>query len=182
MRIFLIFIVVLLSGCGYHVPGTSTSSDKASTSQAGTADTWVGGDARVLYVQLFVNQTSIPYLENYITTALVAELSRSRLVELTENQDLASVRLVGDVEEFRSDAFGYGETDRITNYRANMKVSVRLLRKGSDEVLWRDTLQRSEDYLATVNKNLQLEGERLAARQVSQRLAEDIHAGLLNSF
>jgi hypothetical protein len=182
MRMVLIFIVMLLAGCGYHVPGTSTPSANESTPRVGTADTWVGGDARVLYVQLFVNQTPIPYLENYITTALVAELSRSRLVELTENQDLAGVRLVGEVEEFRSDAFGYGETDRITNYRANMKVSVRLLRKGSDEVLWRENLQRSEDYLATVNKNLQLEGERLAARLVSQRLAEDIHAGLLNSF
>ena len=182
MRVVLILIVVLLAGCGYHVPGASTSPAKASAPRDVTADTWVGGDARILYVQLFVNQTSIPYLENYITTALVAELSRSRVVELTENQDLAGVRLVGEVEEFRSDAFGYGATDRITNYRANMKVSVRLLRKGSDEVLWREDLQRSEDYLATVNKNLQLEGERLAARLVSQRLAEDIHAGLLNSF
>ncbi len=182
MRIVLILFVVLFAGCGYHVPGASTSPVGASTDGGSTADAWVGGDARVLYIQLFENQTAEPYLENYITSALVAELARSRVVELTENRALADVRLAGEVVEFSSNAFAYGPTDRITDYRATMKVSVRLLRKGSDEVLWRDNLQRTEDYAAAVNKNLQLEGERLAARLVSQRIAEDIHAGLLNSF
>jgi hypothetical protein len=76
----------------------------------------------------------------------------------------------------------YGSTDRITDYRATMKISVRLLRKKRREVIWKDSMKRSEDYLATVNKSLQLEGERLAAREVSKRLAEDLHASLLNSF
>ncbi len=181
VRIVAILFVVLIAGCGYHVPGTATTPG-TSSSRGTTTDTWVGGDARVLYIQLFENQTSDPYLENYITDALVAELSRSRLVELTENPALADVRLVGEVKEFSSDAFAYGINDRITEYRAEMQVSVRLLPKSSGEVLWRDNLRRSEDYPAAVNKNLQLEGERLAALLVSRRLAEDIHAGLLNSF
>ena len=168
MRVVSILFVVLLAGCGYHVPGTS--------------DSWVGGEAKTLYIQLFDNQTTEPYLENFITDALVAELSRSRLVELTENPALADVRLLGEVKDFSSSALAYGATDRITDYRAKMKVSVRLLRKGSSEVLWQENMSRSEDYLATINKNLQLEGQRLAARRVSQRLAEDIYASLLNNF
>jgi hypothetical protein len=63
-----------------------------------------------------------------------------------------------------------------------MVVSARLLIKESNQALWQQSLQRTEDYLGTVNKNLQLEGERLAAQQVSQRLAEDIYSNLLNSF
>lgn len=168
MRIVITFFALLLAGCGYHAPGST--------------DSWVGGDARVLYVQLFDNQTAEPYLENYLTDALVAELSRSRLVTLTEDQTLADVRLVGDVNDFRSQALAYGVSDQVTDYRATMKVSVRLLDKESGKVLWRENLQRTEDYLATVNKNVQLEGERLASRQVSERLAEDIYSSLLNSF
>ena len=168
MRIVITLFVLLLAACGYHTPGSM--------------DSWVGGDARILYVQLFDNQTSEPYLENYITDALVAELSRSRLVKLTEDANLADVRLEGDVKGFSSNALSYGTSDQITDYRAKMNVSVRLLATDSNEVLWRENLHRSEDYLATVNKNLQLEGERLAARQISKRLAEDIHSGLLNSF
>lgn len=168
MRIALILIVVFLAGCGYHTPGSS--------------DNWVGGDARILYIQLIDNQTAEPYLENFLTDALVAELSRSRVVTLTEDQALADARLVGEIKDFTSTAFAYSTSDQITEYRATMLISVRLLHKDTNEVLWQKNFQRSEDYLATVNKNLQLEGQRLSARQVSLRLAEDIYSSLLNSF
>ena len=168
MRNILMLFFVLLAGCGYHTPGSS--------------DTWVGGDARILYVQQFENLSGEPYLENYMTDALIAELSRSRLVELTEDQSLANVRLVGVVKDFNSSARGYGTNDQITDYLATMNISVRLLGKGGNEILWQGDLARSEDYLATVNKNLQLEGERLAARQVAKRLAEDVYSRLLESF
>ncbi|MBE0577726.1 MAG: hypothetical protein IH613_17750 [Desulfuromonadales bacterium] len=168
MRFVVILFVALLTGCGYHTPGSS--------------DAWVGGDARILYIQLFENQTTEPYLDNYMTDALVAELSRSRLVALTEDQALADVQLVGEVKDFVSSALAYGTADQITEYRATMNVSVRLLRKGTNEVLWQQHLQRSEDYLATVNKSRELEGQSLAAQQVSKRLAEDIYSSLLNNF
>jgi outer membrane lipopolysaccharide assembly protein LptE/RlpB len=168
MRIFVFLVLIVLSGCGYHAPGAS--------------DAWVGGDARTVNIQLFVNQTGQPYLDNYLTEALVAELSRSRFLTITENPELADLQLVGEVKYFNSSAISYGSTDRITDYRATMTITARLVRRGSSEVLWQENLRRSEDYLATLDKNLQEAGERLAAIQVSQRLAEDINAHLLNSF
>ena len=168
MRIASVLLLLLLSGCGYHTPGAS--------------ETWVGGEARTLYVQLFDNQTIEPYLENYITDALVAELAVSRLFELTENPGKADVRLVGNVKDFIETAISYGQSDQITEYSATMAIAVRLLDKNSSDILWQKNLTRSEDYLATINKNLQLEGQRLAAVRVSQRLAEDIYASMLNSF
>jgi len=168
MRIISVLLFLLLSGCGYHTPGVS--------------DTWVGGEARTLYVQLFDNQTIEPYLENYITDALIAELAVSRLFELTENPDKADVRLAGNVKTFTDSAVSYGNSDQITEYSATMAVAVRLLDKNNSDIIWQKSLTRSEDYLATINKNLQLEGQRLAAIRVSQRLAEDIYASMLNSF
>ena len=168
MRIISVLLLLLLSGCGYHTPGAS--------------DTWVGGEARTLYVQLFDNQTIEPYLENYITDALIAELAVSRLFELTENPDKADVSLAGNVKTFTDSAVSYGNSDQITEYSATMAVAVRLLDKNNSDIIWQKSLTRSEDYLATINKNLQLEGQRLAAIRVSQRLAEDIYASMLNSF
>jgi len=168
MRILLIFFTLFVSGCGYHVPGASES--------------WVGGDARVVYVQLFENMTAEPYLDNYMSDALVEELSRSRVFELTENVEAADVLIGGTVDNFKSRAVSYSSSDRITDYRATMTITVRLLNNGKDQVLWQKKMGRSEDYSAAVNKNLQLEGERLAARQVARRLAEDIRAQLLNNF
>jgi outer membrane lipopolysaccharide assembly protein LptE/RlpB len=168
MRILLIFFTLLVSGCGYHVPGVSES--------------WVGGDARVVYVQLFENMTAEPYLDNYMSDALVEELSRSRVFDLTENVEAADVLIGGTVDNFKSRAVSYSSSDRITDYRATMGITVRLLNNGKDQVLWQEKMRRSEHYSAAVNKNLQLEGERLAARQVARRLAEDIRAQLLNNF
>jgi hypothetical protein len=59
---------------------------------------------------------------------------------------------------------------------------VRLQNNDGGRIMWQEKMRRSEDYSAVVNKNLQLEGERLAARQVAKRLAEDIRAQLLNNF
>lgn len=168
MRILSLLLLLVLSGCGYHLPESS--------------DTWIGGEDRVLYVDLFENQTVEPYLENFITDALVAEFSRSRLVELTENPELADLRLTGVVNSFSSSALAYSSNDDITDYRAAMNVSTRLIRSRGGEVLWQSSFSNSEDYLADVDKNQQLEGERLAAREVSKRLAEDIYAQLLNNF
>jgi hypothetical protein len=168
MRIVSLLLLLFLVGCGYHSPGHS--------------DDWVGGEARLLYVQLFENGTGEPYLENYMTDALVAELSRSRLIELTENPDLADVRFVGEVKDFVSSARSYSSSDQITAYSATMTVSARLLRNNSSEIIWQQNMQRTQEYLAENNKNLQLEDQKLAARQVSLRLAEDIYARMLNSF
>jgi hypothetical protein len=168
MRIISLLLLLFLVGCGYHSPGDY--------------DNWVGDEARLLYVQLFENSTVEPYLDNYITDAVIAELSRSRLLELTENPDLAEVRLVGEVKDFKSIARSYSSSDQITAYSATMMVAVRLLRKNSSEIIWQKNMQRTQDYLAEDNKNLQLEDQKLAARQVSLRLAEDIYASMLNSF
>jgi outer membrane lipopolysaccharide assembly protein LptE/RlpB len=168
MRFLLILLALFVAGCGYHVPGKS--------------DSWVGGDARVAYIQLFENMTAEPYLDNYMTDALVEELSRSRLFDLTENVAAADVLIGGTVDDFNSQAVSYSSSDRISDYRATMDITVRLLDNGNDQVLWQEKMRRSEDYTAAVNKNLQLEGERLTARQVARRLAEDIRAQLLNNF
>lgn len=163
-----LLLVLSLSACGYSVPGQG--------------DAWVGGDARMVYVELFDNQTAQPYLENYLTEALVRELSRSRLFELTEQRERADLKLVGSITRFDSRALAHGIGDRITSYRASMQASARLVRTTGGEVVWQDRLQRSEDYLAAVDKSLQLDAESVAARQVASRLAEDLHAALLNSF
>lgn len=168
LRLAAVLLLGLVAGCGYHTPGA--------------AEKWAGGDARVVYIKLFVNQTSEPYLENYVTDALVAELARSRTVRVTEDPELADAVLTGEIRNFTSKSLAYGSKDRINAYRATMSIEARLARPGSDEVLWRLNRQRYEDYPATENKNLQLDGQRLAAREIAQRLAEDLYASLLHSF
>ena len=88
----------------------------------------------------------------------------------------------GTIEDFLATAGAYDQVDRITEYNANMKVMVRLVRKADGAVIWQELLSRSETYPATVDKTLQLEGQDLAAREISRRLSEDLYARLFNAF
>ncbi|MBW2477603.1 MAG: hypothetical protein JRE63_09815 [Deltaproteobacteria bacterium] len=160
--------VICLTGCGYHTPNRS--------------DSWVGGNANTLFVDLFANRSTEPYLENYLTDQVVLQMSRTRMVELTERQDLADLVLTGTIDSFSADAIAYDAGDRITEYSARMSVLVKLVNRDDGQVLWQKRLSRSERFGAFVNKTLQLEGQDLAAREVAKRLAEDLYANLFNSF
>ena len=163
-----VLALLLLAGCGYHAPG------------AGVA--WVGQQGRTLCVELFANRTVEPYLDSVMTEEMAMQLSRSRLVELVEDRKSADLLLGGTVTAFESHPSAYGANDQISEYRATMTVTARLVRRESGAVLWQEEITRSETYPALVDKSRQQEGESLSARVVARRLAEDLHAHLLNAF
>lgn len=160
--------LVLASACGYHTPATG--------------DSWPGQDGRTLYVALFANRTVEPYLDSVVTDEVAMQMSRSRVVELIEERDVADLVLDGTVSAFDSQALAYAADDRISEYRASMTVSARLLRRSDGAVLWQDHLTRQQTYPATLDKSLQQEGESLAARVIARRIAEDLVARLLAAF
>lgn len=161
-------LLVLLAACGYRVPGSDSP--------------WVGGDGRSLYVELFANRTVEPYLDSLLTDALSAELSRSRMLTLSEAPDQADLRLAGEVLSFESRTLAYRSDEEKSLYRVTVSVAARLVRRGDGAVLWQERLSRSESYPAAEDKGGQREAERLAARLAAQRLAEDLAARLHNAF
>ena len=161
-------LLVLLSGCGYHAPTGG--------------DTWVGQEGHTLYVELFANRTVEPYLDSVVTEEVAIQMSRLRLVELTEQRGMADLVLDGTVTGFDSSVLAYDAADNISEYTATMTVKARLLRRSDGTVLWQDVLSRSETYPALVDKSLQQEGKSLAARVVARRIAEDLLARLLTGF
>jgi outer membrane lipopolysaccharide assembly protein LptE/RlpB len=161
-------VLVLASACGYHVPTAG--------------DAWPGRDGRTLYVGLFTNGTVEPYLDSVVTDEVAIQLSRSRLIELTEDRAAADLVLDGTVIAFDSSVGAYDADDNISEYSASMTVKARLLRRSDGAVLWQESLARSQIYPATLDKSLQQEGESLAARVIARRIAEDLLARLLTSF
>lgn len=161
-------LLTALTACGYRVPGGDTA--------------WVGGAGRSVYVELFANRTVEPYLDSLLTDAVTAELSRSRLVTLSEARDRADLLLAGEVLSFASRTLAYQRDEEKSLYRATLTVTARLVRRSDGVVLWQETLSRSESYPAADDKGVQREAERLAARVAAQRLAEDLAARLHSAF
>ncbi len=168
LLVVVMLLACLTAACGYHTPGQG--------------DRWIGGEGQTLFVDLMANRTAEPYLDNYLTASVIRQLARSRLFELTEDRQHADLLLTGIVADFDSAATAYGRDDHITDYRVSIRVSVRLTARGSGEVLWEDELRRRVNFYAATDKNQQLEDQSLAARQIAERLAEDIHARLLGAF
>ncbi|NJC89206.1 MAG: hypothetical protein FIB02_11860 [Desulfuromonas sp.] len=159
---------VILAGCGYHAPGAG--------------DKWAGEDGKTLYVELFANRTSEPYLDTILTNEITTQMSRSRLVELTEQRGTADLVLEGTITGFSSSAQAYNRNDNISEYVAQVTATARLLRRGDNTVLWQGNLSRSERYSSRDDKGLQRTGESVAARVAARRLAEDLMARLLEDF
>ncbi len=168
MRFLVIVLFFFVAGCGYYTPGAT--------------DSWVGGEDRTVYIQLFDNMTSEPYLNHYVTEAVVSRFSRSRTLVLTEDEGAADLRLMGSVEKFDSKALAYNTIDKITDYRATMSVTVWLVRDDNKQVVWKNNFRETDDYLATADKNVQLNGQRLSAKVVAKRIAEDIYTQMFNTF
>jgi len=161
-------LLLTLSACGYHAPVAG--------------DDWPGRDGRTLYVDLFANATTEPYLDSVVTDEVAVQMSRSRLIELTEDRATADLLLNGTVTAFASSAGAYNRQDEISEYTASMTVTARLLRRSDGSVLWKETLSRSQTYAAFADKSLQQDVESLAARTIAKRIAEDLLARLLSRF
>lgn len=159
---------VLLAGCGYHAPGAG--------------DQWVGSGSRTLYVEPFANHTPEPYLETILTDEIVTQFNYSRLVDLTSQRDTADLLMTGAVTSFSSSALAYNPRDNISEYRAQMTATAKLLRRSDNAVLWQGTLSRDEVFSSRDDKSQQRVGERLAARKTAERLAEDLLARLTDDF
>lgn len=159
---------LFLTSCGYHSPGAG--------------DQWAGAEGRILYVELFANRTSEPYLDTVLTDEISALMARSRLVELTAQRHSAELILTGAITSFSSSASGYNPEDRISDYQAQMTATAQLVRRSDNTVLWQGTLSRSEPFSSREDKGLQRVGESFAARVAARRLAEDLMARLHDDF
>jgi outer membrane lipopolysaccharide assembly protein LptE/RlpB len=160
--------LLLTGGCGYHVPTAG--------------DSWAGEGGRTLCVELFANRTTEPYLDSILTDEVSVQLSRLRLVELTERCGSADLRLGGTITSFSSSNLAYNPNDEVSEYSASVAATAQLVRREDGKVLWQGNLSRSETYSAQDNKSQQQAGESLAARTASRRLAEDLVARLLEDF
>ena len=165
--ILILIIAWLISGCGYHPPGHGNS---------------LPADIETLYIEMFQNLTTEPYLENRLTDQVISQFSRSRLVEVVEDPKMADAVLSGQVTGYSSIALSYNQFDRITEYRSTTYVSSTLRRRADQTVLWQGVLKSSEEYFASIDKEEQEDREGAAQAVAADRLADDLYANVISGF
>lgn len=165
--VLFLLLLFCFMGCGYHFPG-----------QSGT----LPGNVEKVYISLFENKTSEPSLENTLTNRISEVFSRNNKISQVEKQNEAEALLQGTIRSYSSRALSYDSDDDIGKYRATIVVDVILKKILDEEILWTGTVNWSEDYSSSSDKNNQQDLEQSAIDEMTLRLAEEILYELLDDF
>lgn len=132
-------LTVLLSGCGYHLVGTTS---------------FLPDDVRDLYVRTFSNQTTWADVDQRIAEALNQEWVRRRRFQLVNDEADAQVVLGGTITSVTIAPVTFDERGRATEYQMTLRAEVWLddVRGDEPERLWEDkAFQRRTSYTVDVS-------------------------------
>lgn len=158
-------LLVLVAGCGYQFAGGR-----------------LPGDVRLLALPLAVNETTEPLLENVLAAPLTAVLARQQAVELVASEAVSEAVLQAIITDYAVEPASYDSNDRISVFRATLKVHFSLKRQVDSKLLWQGDLQRQETYRAVVDKNRQEDLESIAIESMTRDIADDLLYRLLSRF
>jgi outer membrane lipopolysaccharide assembly protein LptE/RlpB len=159
-------LLLLLAGCGYHLPGRGG----------------VPVDIRTVHVEYFSNATLEPFLEREVTTAVVDRLARSRLLDIAPQAQGADAVLSGTVTSYGTAATSYDRNDIVREFRATMTIQASLRGTADDRVIWRGKVSWSENFPASADKAMQYSQEVAARRIISDRIAGELLIRIAEDF
>jgi len=163
----LIAALMLLAGCGYHFSGHGSN---------------LPSDIHSVYVELFINQTAEPFLENRVTQRVIDRFAGKRVLRLVENKAKADAILSGAVVAYTTTPISYDRNDVITEYRSTMTISGTFRQAADDRILWKGAVNWSEEYPANIDKSVQEDNEAAAIEVISDRLAQELYFRIVENF
>lgn len=162
-----LLVLLLAGGCGYH-----------PMSQPGS----LPDGLQTMHIGLFGNRTTEAFLENAVTEAVIERFSRQRGLNLVESPARADALLSGSLVSYGLAASAFNRLDQITEYRVSLTVEAELRRRSDGKLLWKGSLERSEEFPGSADKAAQEDNESAAAQLAIDRLAEELHYRTLANF
>jgi hypothetical protein len=158
---------VVLAGCGYQLSG-----------QAGT----IPGNLHSLSVPMFTNITTVPGLEQLITTAVRTQLQRDGRVRLgTDARSAAQLR--GEVTRYGLAVLATDPSDFVLEYRAEVEVHVKAEDLQQRQTFLDQKLVIITDYVVSSSQIVPNEIARERAMQaVARETGERVVSLLLDRF
>jgi hypothetical protein len=161
-RWFVILLLLLLSGCGYHPLGGEP----------------IGGTTRTLAVPLFTNRSTEVGLEAILANALIRTFAQTRAVKVTPYEDGADLVLDGKVQSVDNTSVAYSSVTQSTVRRVIVRVELTLKQQDNGKVLWKDTQILQEDYVVDpsyqAGEVTRAEGLRRAAVKMAERVLNKV--------
>jgi outer membrane lipopolysaccharide assembly protein LptE/RlpB len=167
---FLLLIITLFTttlGCGYQIMGRGGGFPEGITSMA------------ILPLE---NKTKEANLSAIFVSALRREFIFRREVEIVSEKK-AETTLEGIITAITTSSIAYDQEGRATEHRVSITLNLRLVRQGSEEILWRgDNITGSEEYLVSTDVIVDEERKNSAIRKIAADLAEEIYIKIKERF
>ncbi|MDY0190335.1 MAG: LptE family protein [Desulfuromonas sp.] len=162
-----LLLVLVASGCGYHLPGSGTSLPE---------------DINTLCIEPFANKTTEPFIETQLTNEVRDQFARRQTMQVVSSDAQADAILSGNVTSYRSNSITYDQNDDITEYRVTMVVEAKLVRSVDSEVIWQGTVQWQEEFYANDDRAEQDYSESEAQETLTRRLAQEVYNRITDDF
>ncbi|MBI5491838.1 MAG: hypothetical protein HY893_02770 [Deltaproteobacteria bacterium] len=163
-RSILLVLLLVFSGCGYHIAGRGGKMPGGITS---------------LSIPVFTNNTAKPDIEAPVTSAFVNEFVNTVVVK-----DKGDAVMSGVIKSYSLTAVSYTKSDVNQEYRLAVVMSVKIVRQGTGEVLWEDdNVIDTEDFTVNIgNVTATKEAEDEALKKISRDTARAIKERIVNDF
>lgn len=162
-----IFILLTLSGCGYHLAGTVSS---------------LPPDVKKIAIPQFSNKTLRPDIENQFTSALLDEFVKGGKVAVVTEKDADAV-VRGAITSFESTPISFTGGDVIQEYRVTVRLEVSLIKKADESVIWKDKdISYFADYKNHPDVAVSEANRDTAVKKIAVDLARQLYSNILEGF
>jgi len=170
-RSLLFLLVAVLTGCGYHLVGTST---------------YLPPEVQSLHVKLFENQTARADMDQRVAEALNLEWVRRGRFQLMDRPDQADIVLSGVMSRLSVIAVSFDDNGRATEYQMTLMTVVRLHDvRGEDDpiLLWEDkAFSRRTSYAVDEDAVDYFDRQRAAMDELSREYSRALVSAVLEGF
>ncbi len=164
---FVLFLLILVSGCGYRFSGTGDFPEGTKS----------------IFIPILENRTSESRLENQVTDDLIYEFTKNRKDILAGSTGDAEAVLYGIIHSISTTTISRDDPNTSSERSVKLSVDMKLV-VPEGRVIWRAKgITADEAYnVEPDNKYRTLQNRQEAISEVSQRLAEKIFARMTDNF
>jgi len=164
---FILFLLILVSGCGYRFAGTGDFP----------------GGAKSIFIPILENRTSESRLEKSVTDDLIYEFTKNRKDMLAGSIGDADAVLYGIIHSISIETISRDNPSTSSERSVKLSADMKLVAP-EGRVIWRvQGITANEAYnVVPDDKHRTVQNRREAISKLSQRLAEKIYTRMTDNF
>jgi outer membrane lipopolysaccharide assembly protein LptE/RlpB len=169
-RAVVLFCLLLLPSCGYHISGTGEI---------------VPEGLKTISIPVFFNATNEPYVDVDVTQAVVEEFMTDGRLKVTGLED-ADLVLQGRIVKYEVVPLSYNPQSYVQQYRVRLMVDATLEERRTKKILWQEQGIESSfiaDYAVTIGDIRTTKiAKDSALKKASQDIAWTLRSRVLEGF